>query len=172
MKSKGGNRFCGRCGHIYNWREGSRIPSLGCGAKHREVALNRAFPMPEAGKPGSAAEVKLATNVTDDDLPYEGQEEGRNCRAVATTHGMIESVKKSINMDNVEALMSMEEAWRPAFNDRVEQVMPQYKEQCRNLEVENDSALPLKSFDVGAVKTWVQTSTEAPRVARGGHHRS
>ena len=37
--------------------------------------------------------------------------------------------------------------------DGVGQVQPEYKEQCTQLEVADASALPLKSYDVGAVKT-------------------
>ena len=38
--------FGGKCGHIYNWREGSRILSLTHGSKTNDVELHRFFPLP------------------------------------------------------------------------------------------------------------------------------
>ena len=42
FKGKGSNWFCGRCGHMYNWREGSQILWLRCGPETNDAALYRA----------------------------------------------------------------------------------------------------------------------------------
>ena len=41
---------------------------------------------------------------------------------------MIEGTRNFISRDDVEALMSMGEAWRMAVNDRVGQVRPHHEE--------------------------------------------
>ena len=101
-----------------------------------------------ARKTGAAAEVEAFSNtmrltiISDNNFPFE-EEQGSISSAVAT-HGMIAGM-----------LLSMSEAWRMAFNDRVTRVQPQYKEQCMHVAVVDDSSLSLTSEDVGAVDTWV-----------------
>ena len=72
-------------------------------------------------------------------------------------------IKKFINKDSVQSLISMGEAWRRPSTDRVGQVKPQCKEQCRcrNLEVVNERTLSLKSCDVGDMGTHTRTE---PRI--------
>ena len=43
MNNKGSYWFCGRCGRIHNWREGSRILSWMCGSEQNDMSLYRAF---------------------------------------------------------------------------------------------------------------------------------
>ena len=73
--------------------------------------------MPEARKQGPAGEHHAPDHECD-----RQEEEENSSQAVATTRGMIESIKKFINKDTrLERLMSMGEAWRHRFNDRVRQ---------------------------------------------------
>ena len=78
----GSSWFYGRCGHMYMWREGSRILSLEDVAELNDVALNRALPLPDSGNPGWAGEVEaffstmqLTTSVNHTMWPFEEDEE-------------------------------------------------------------------------------------------------
>ena len=54
----------------------------------------------------------------------------------------------------MKAVMSLGDASRHAFNDRVGKIYPtNYR--CPNIHVVGDSALSWKSYDVGAIKTCV-----------------
>ena len=92
--------------------------------------------------------------MIDDHLPHEVQKEGSSRVSVEITFGMIESIKRFITEEDVKALMSLGDALKHAFNDRVGEVHPQYKQQCDNIEVLNDSALSSKRFGIGAIKTF------------------
>ena len=74
-RNKGSSWFCGRCGHIYKWRHGSRMLSLRYVSEQGDESLYEAFPMPQAAKPGQLGEVepfftslKLIPNVIDNHL--------------------------------------------------------------------------------------------------------
>ena len=73
----GGDWFCGRCKHVYDWREGSRILSLRHGLEPNEVALYRAFPMPKGEVETFFATMRLATNISDNNLSLGEEENSR-----------------------------------------------------------------------------------------------
>ena len=59
-----------------------------------------------------------------------GEQEKPN-QWIEATHGMIDSIRFfSKKKNNLKAMMSMGDAWRSAFNDRVSRVHPQYKDIC------------------------------------------
>ena len=133
--------------------------------------------MLEAGKPLAAGKVevfsnmlRLITNVKDCNLPL-GQDKG-SVSGIVATPGMDEGISKITNKNNVKELLPMEEAWRLAFNDRVEQVQSQHKEQSTHLEVVDDSAL----FILEQIRRWSNQDMGAhtqvsSRVARSGDQR-
>ena len=53
------------------------------------------------------------------------------------------------------ALVSLDDAWRTAFNHRVVNIGAEYKWHCDETHVLDDSRMTLKSCEVGAPKTWV-----------------
>ena len=95
--------------------------------------------------------------MIDDNLAYEG-EKGRSSRAVSTTHGVIQSIKKFIKKDSVKSLMSKEGSAEISWS----RCSHRQKKRCRNLEVANDSELSLKSYDVRAVESWLHRHTAHP----------
>ena len=101
LRSKGSNWFSGRCGHIDNWREGSRFLSLRHGLKSNDVALFKAFPLP-------AGAVRITTNISESDLPIKDENRAIGIRTEAMC-GMIEGIWNFMTKDNVKALMSMGE---------------------------------------------------------------
>ena len=81
VKDKGSHSFCGRCGHIYNKRQRSRILSIRCGPEpHDEVFLC------------------LASNASDNDRPF--SEEDRSRKGVETSQGVIKGIKEFIVRDS------------------------------------------------------------------------
>ena len=82
--------------------------------------------MPETGRVGAAGKVEVSfattwlATVSNNNLPVE--EAKRSRRGTVATHGMVEGTTKFINKDNVKAPRLLGEAWRLAFNDKVEQV--------------------------------------------------
>ena len=61
----------------------------------------------------------------------------------------LKSIRNFINKDNVKALMSMGDAWRIVFKDRVPRVHRAYNDLCPISEVVDKSALTLKNNDAG-----------------------
>ena len=128
---------CGRC--VGNYREGRRILSLRHGCERNDVGVCRAYPTPAPGRNGVAGAaffnaMRLATNVGDIKCFVSTGAQGSRNGAVAT-HGMIYRHYQFIYADNIKALISVREAQRMAFNDRV----AKYEGQCVNLVV-NDRA--------------------------------
>ena len=83
--------------------------------------------MPEPRKTGAAGQVEAffntmrhTTNIGDNNLQFE-EEQGSSNRAVVT-HLMIEGIKNFINKDSMKTWISVGDAWRMTFNDRVTQV--------------------------------------------------
>ena len=82
--------------------------SMRHGAEQSVVASCRGFPMPEAGKPGPCGEVgaffntmRLTTKVI---AALEEEESECSSHAVATIHGLIDSIKKFIDTDTVTSV--------------------------------------------------------------------
>ena len=60
------------------------------------------------------------------------------------------------------ALMPLEDAWPQAFNDRIDKLHPQYKQQCNNTIVLSDSAHSFNIFENDVIKTWVRVPRSHP----------
>ena len=93
LKSTGSIWFCGRRGHMYNWREDSRILSLRHDGEPNDVALYGVYPIPEPAQTGAPGEVELqhhATHIGDNSIPFE-EEQGSS---IVTTHGLFEGIEK------------------------------------------------------------------------------
>ena len=108
-RDKGSSWFCGRCGHIYKWREGSRNLSLRYGSEQDDVSLYEACPMPHAVQPGQLGDVepfftswRLTPNAKDNHPPYDVQTDGASSYSVQTTCGMIQRIKTFMTKDKVE----------------------------------------------------------------------
>ena len=102
--------------------------------------------------------MRLGTNLSDNNRPF--SEEDGSGEGMEASRGMIDSVKKFFIRDNVEVVMSIDEARKRAFNDREEQVQAENKAESDRLKAVNDGALTLKSCDVGAVNTLVHIPAE------------
>ena len=79
--------------------------------------------------------IRITTHVSDNSWPFE--EEKEKPRGIVASHRVVEGIKKFIRKDNVKAFMT-------------------------HLEVADDVAVSLKSYDVGAVRTWVHIPTTHP----------
>ena len=62
------------------------------------------------------------------------------------------------------AWMSLGDAWKQAFSDRVGEVHPQYKQQCKNTKVLDDSAPSFKKYELGSTKNLGAGATFASAV--------
>ena len=58
---------------------------------------------------------RQSTNVIDDNLPTEAEKDASSSNAVDSLCVMIESVEQFTAKDDVKALMSLGDAWKPAF---------------------------------------------------------
>ena len=53
--------FCERCGHICNWRVGSRSVYFRYGSEQHVLSVLRAYPLPHAVQAGQVGEVEAFT---------------------------------------------------------------------------------------------------------------
>ena len=103
----------------------------------------------------------LTMNLSDGNRPF-GEEERSNDHGAEASYDSIESPRHSVHKDNIKALMSMGDALKRTFSDRVAPVHPQNKKTCPNIDILKNSALTLKSHGAGSDKTWVHLPPSHP----------